>query len=323
MQHRIYERAGTYYLDVRVDGKRHRRSLDTGDRKEAEARAKIALDTLALATPRVGYLRLEDALTAVAKSKTNAGTREMYTYKARSICKVLPADGNILCLTREDVDRFIRARLAVVSRHTVHKELSLLRLAWSDVCPGQPSPVPSFSASYKPRKRFLTVDEAAKLLARAGRSRARAWLWLALWAGTEVGAIRRMTWAHIDLDLGMVHIPGTKAEARDRYVPLHAELRARLGGLPRDRPLVSFWRNRHRDLQVWCEDVEIERCTMTDLRRTFGSWLKQSGVDSRRVADLMGHTSTIMVDRVYGQLDAASYRDAIDRLPAMPRMVAL
>jgi hypothetical protein len=98
MQHRIYERAGTYYLDVRVDGKRHRRSLDTGDRKEAEARAKIALDTLALATPRVGYLRLEDALTAVAKSKTNAGTREMYTYKARSICKVLPADGNILCL---------------------------------------------------------------------------------------------------------------------------------------------------------------------------------------------------------------------------------
>jgi integrase len=323
MHHRIYERDGTYYLDVRVHGKRHRRSLDTGDREEAEARAKIAIETLSLATPRVGYLRFEDALMAVANAKANKATRQGDTYKVRSICKVLPADGNLLCLTREDVDRFIKARLEVASRHTVHKELSLIRQAWAANCSALPNPVPKFAASYKPRKRFLTVQEAGKLLARAGKAKARVWLWLALYAGAEVGAVRRMTWAHVDFDLGMVHVPGTKAETRDRYVPLHAELRARLEELDRKRPLVPFWRNRHRDFQVWCEDIKIERCCMTDLRRTFGSWLKQAGVDSKRVADLMGHTSTIMVDRVYGQLDAASYRDAIDRLPAMPRMVVL
>ena len=40
--------------------------------------------------------------------------------------------------------------------------------------------------------------------------------------------------------------------------------------------------------------------TPNDLRRTFASWLKQSGQDSLVVARLMGHTSTRMVELVYG-----------------------
>ena len=80
---------------------------------------------------------------------------------------------------------------------------------------------------------------------------------------------------------------------------------------------------RYRYLQRWCARIGIEPVCLTDLRRTFGSWLKQAGVDSRRIADLMGHTSTTMVDRVYGQLDLPAYRDAVLKLPTLPRMVVL
>ena len=55
--------------------------------------------------------------------------------------------------------------------------------------------------------------------------------------------------------------------------------------------------------------------TPNDLRRTFATWLKQSDVDSAVVAAMMGHSSTAMVDRVYGKLDEASYRRAIAKLP--------
>ena len=52
-----------------------------------------------------------------------------------------------------------------------------------------------------------------------------------------------------------------------------------------------------------------------DLRRTFATWLKQRDVDSAVVAAMMGHSSTAMVDRVYGKLDAANFRRAIAKLP--------
>lgn len=59
----------------------------------------------------------------------------------------------------------------------------------------------------------------------------------------------------------------------------------------------------------------VEPVTSNDLRRTFASWLKQRGVDSLVVAHLMGHTTTRMVELVYGRLAEETYRDAVALLP--------
>jgi len=59
----------------------------------------------------------------------------------------------------------------------------------------------------------------------------------------------------------------------------------------------------------------VPRVTPNDLRRTFATWRKQRDVGSAVVAAMMGHSSTAMVDRVYGKLDAAGYRRAIARMP--------
>lgn len=70
-----------------------------------------------------------------------------------------------------------------------------------------------------------------------------------------------------------------------------------------------------RELARACERAGVPRVTPNDLRRTFATWLKQRDVDSAVVAAMMGHSSTAMVDRVYGKLDEASYRRAIAKLP--------
>ena len=45
--------------------------------------------------------------------------------------------------------------------------------------------------------------------------------------------------------------------------------------------------------------LRIERVSPNDLRRTFASWLKQASVDSFVVAQLLGHSSSRMVEMVY------------------------
>ena len=52
-----------------------------------------------------------------------------------------------------------------------------------------------------------------------------------------------------------------------------------------------------------------------DLRRTYASWLKQRGVDSMIVAKLLGHTTSRMVELVYGHLNDAALQAAMAQLP--------
>jgi hypothetical protein len=55
--------------------------------------------------------------------------------------------------------------------------------------------------------------------------------------------------------------------------------------------------------------------TLNDLRRTFASWRVQAGVPAKVIANLMGHTSTRMVDLVYGRVGPSDYEAAIAKLP--------
>ena len=50
----------------------------------------------------------------------------------------------------------------------------------------------------------------------------------------------------------------------------------------------------------------------SSLRRTFASKLKQRGVDSMVVARLLGHTTSRLVDTVYGHLDLGTLRGAME-----------
>lgn len=324
MHYRIRPRkdSGIYWIDIHhpsFPGGRHRASLETRDPEEAERRAKQAVADAQPSERAVGYQALSVALETVIASKSNASTRQSYRAKAKRLTSHFGDECNILALDEFDVQEYMEARRFRVGTHTLHKELSLLRQTWEHYCAGRASPVPRYRAGYQPRKRFLTVEEAQALLHEARNSKFRPWLWFALYTSAEPAAMSRMKWSNIDFRMRTVHVLGSKAETRDRVVPLHPELEAFLGTLSKREPLFPFWPGTRRTVPMrkWCTRAGIEPCTLTDLRRTFGSWMKQAGADSKRVADLMGHVNTQMVDRVYGQLNAASYRDAVDMLPRL------
>ena len=76
--------------------------------------------------------------------------------------------------------------------------------------------------------------------------------------------------------------------------------------------LVRRWINPHLTIGKACVRAGIPHCTAHDFRRTFASKLKQRGVDSMVVARLLGHTTSRLVDMVYGHLDLGALRGAME-----------
>ena len=337
---KLYRRGETWYADY-FDraGQRRRESTRTSDIKVARAR----LRDLELATTDRAAHETEavDAALSyfvdVVHASSAAGTIRCYRQKACHLTRLLGA-GMLDLLDRESVERYIATRLGEgAHRHTVHKELVVLRGALKsararDRFHGPPDIVPPFDSGYVPRTAYLTpeqffamVEHLVPPLPRAARpdtlARRMARLRdrvlhcvLIAYASPRLGELDALCWEHIDLARGTIQIP--KGKTLTRPVAIHPELRPVLEALHAGTgPVVRPWTNIGRDLPRACERAGVPRCTANDLRRTFASWLIQAGVSNRIVARLLGHSTTRMVDLVYGQLDDATLAAAIGRLP--------
>jgi integrase len=227
------------------------------------------------------------------------------------------------------------------SGHTVQKELITIRKALKlcvkrGILPQMPS-FPEFSPAYKPRETWLTPEQFSLVCAELAADR-RLWAALAALAGANLSEVEAIEWTMVDLARGRMLIPGTKRETRRRHVPIAPALRHLLEQVPVEKRrgrVVQRWGNVRRDLHAAVERanvvimtraleakeetwVEIPKVSPNDLRRTFASWLIQNGADRFTVANLMGHTSTRMIEKVYGKLKQENLDMAIAVLPQLP-----
>jgi integrase len=312
-----------------------RESLKTTDK--AVARSRLRGKELGEAAP----VEVEETIGAALDYVTNVhcaqkatGTAESYRKKAKRLREFFNPEAAVADISREDVNAYIQQRYAQGRKaHTIHKELIVLRLALQyanerGACDDPRRTVPKFSADYKPGERWLTRDEFDRLLAATPMAR-KVWVALMVFAGADTVDVERMRRCDVDLEADRVRLRGTKARSRDRYVPIDQELRPWLDLAVRAHELehgaadlmFETWHNPGRDLAVYCKAAKVSPAvTPKDLRRTFGSWLKQAGVDSKAVADMMGHTTTRMVDMTYGHLSDEVYRDAIAKMPRGRRL---
>lgn len=343
---RIYQRrpGGPYYgYWTDGKGKHHRKALHTGDATVARARLR-QLELVSTDAPTFGRHSLgqaiKDLLEVVAHGNAD-GTWSSYKQKGANLVEVI---GNIDCseLTRESALAYVRHRKSEgAGDSTVHKELVVLRRSLAEaqnrnLWRGDPrTVVPSIKVRYVPRRRWLNAKQANALLGELAGSR-RLWAALACWGGLCLGEIERLRWEHVDIQAGVIRVPGTKRASRQRSVPIAPDLAGMLRFAGKKKGptehVVSKWPNVRRDLAAAVARANAKAATAAarrkrklpvpmpivspnDLRRTFASWLKQRGIDSFTVAKLLGHSSSKMVELVYGQLDDATYERAIAVLP--------
>ena len=108
-------------------------------------------------------------------------------------------------------------------------------------------------------------------------------------------------------------IHGTKTLASDRRIPVPSVFSPLLDRALRFGPPFDKWQNSRRDIVLACKRAGIPVATWNDLRRTFASLLVQLGVAPHVVARLLGHTTTAMVDKVYGRTTAETLGTLMER----------
>jgi integrase len=174
------ERHGTYYVRFRIEGRRQNLSTRTTDRREALSRA-AAIYAEALSGRRAqARPRSRDSLTTLwadwidtrdgAIDEDTANEHERY-----AVATIIPFFGSLDRITEAGAEDYGRARLAAVSRSTVLKELSALRMfmKWCkrrgiiEKVPELPNPPPkSVGKSASPKVRVeLTPEQIEDFIA--------------------------------------------------------------------------------------------------------------------------------------------------------------
>jgi integrase/recombinase XerD len=170
--------------------------------------------------------------------------------------------------------------------------------------------VRSFRNVDRPRKRFLSVDEAKRLLTAMPadfRRLARG----ALYTGLRLGELLALRVS--DVADGQVHVRHSKA-GPGRTVPLSAEGMEFFDNVTAGRSgdaLVFLqdsgeeWKRIHasRMMKRACTTAKIAPLAVFhDLRRSYGSLLLNRGADAEVIQELLGHADIRMTRRAYAHL---------------------
>jgi integrase len=291
---------------------RRRRELELADPDHAAKNAATVSDAVTAFLRELRATRREDG------SPVPEGTLSMYEQKTGHLVRVLPA--RLAEVNVASVERYFETRRDEgASYSTLYKEwvalsqtlkgaqrrglfdhaISTLKPRW--LKPG-----------YEPRETFLSREQIPRLLAELEPER-RGMVAFILATGARWGEAVRHQPADLDRATWLVHVRGTKTKKADRRFIVPEAMRGLLDHVSGSFPA---WGNVGRDLERACRRAQLrlakehERATFTplfptvtpnDLRRTFASLLVQTGVALEVVAKLMGHASTAMVFKVYGQ----------------------
>lgn len=207
---------------------------------------------------------------------------------------------------------------------TIREELSKLSSAFHWAASEQiipAAPIIKANLQVKARSRWLTRDEADRLLASCIAPHVRLFVMLGLHTGARPGAILELTWDQVDFERRLIdygEVLGGKPRAvvpiNDDLLPALIEARE---AATTDRVIEYAGRgiSRIRDtIAATAARAELPPLTPHDLRRTAGHWLMQAGSSIEEVAAVLGHRDTATTHRVYARLYPEHLRAAVKRL---------
>lgn len=185
------------------------------------------------------------------------------------------------------------------------------------------------------RDRWLTRDEAARLLRASRTKQARLYLplfiLLGLYTGRRKEAILSLRWTQVDLDARLIDFekPGrVRTNKRRGKVPIPAELlrhliRARRRGSDVGYVVHISGRrigNIKTGFSAACRRAELVGVTPHTLRHTAATWLMRGGVTLWQAAGFLAMSEKTLRD-VYGHHHPDYLREAADAIGGRPRTV--
>jgi len=208
------------------------------------------------------------------------------------------------------------------SPSTIKTELEALRacLRWHY---GKDAPIIVAPSPSKPRDRYLTQDEARKLLEAIETPHVRLFVEIALGTGARMGAILDLTWDRVDLKHNLIDFkPAGRATTNKRRVEVGITPRlreklveARTGALTDHvieyggKPVASV----KRAIASAARRSGVP-CSPHVFRHTAAVWMAQADVPLDRIAQVLGHTSPKVTYATYARYSPRFMADAMKAL---------
>ena len=310
---KLFKRGGRWY--AWVNGQR----VSTGFTSKEAAKKRLAELEFEAADPlnaaqakatTVGFL--DDLLRSLLRKGRAQDTYDYNSEKAGHLRRLLPSLARDI--THKVLETYCDRRLGEgAARATVRKELGVLgaslRLARRNglFAKSVEEVLPDFEAPYVPKTRALDPWELVALCSALPHERA-AHVAFIVASGSRWGESVRAQ--REDLQGGFLFLRGTKTKASKRTVPVIYPFASVLTWALRDAPeagvLFRPWAYVARDLKVACAKAGIAAVTPNDLRRTHATWLRKAGVEPSLIGAQLGHTTSRMVELVYGRLTPES-----------------
>jgi integrase len=261
-------------------------------------------------------------------------------YSSSALGSILGWNTDISTLQETDLERFFKARsehgnarstcikdlthlLAILHRA---RKMGLYKQDPSDLWPHW------LEKTYAARTGWLNPDQYHDVVGAIDEYFADH---LVVYCGTGVrySELYTITGNDVNLQGGSVHVDGTKTDGAKRWVPIIDTVKPvlerrlewmRASGVDLASPIFPIdtkskatdrYDRLHAQRGIWmtalnnaCDSLKVKRLCTNDLRRTFCTTCRSSGVDKDTVVKWMGHTSSKMVDTVYCQPDFEHYK---------------
>ena len=234
-------------------------------------------------------------------------------------------------LTQWQIEKWKTERSKEVKLNTVNRQLTVIKhilrkaMEWGMMTSNPASGVKRFTVNDQ-RTRFLTADEAQRLLVECLKQEGQPWLTplvtLAMHTGMRKGELRSLRWDNINLEMGVITVKQGKTQ-RIKTISINPPAWEALNWFAANRYgdylLMWPWGDRIGSVTVYdafnraCEEAELADFRFNDLRHTFASHLAMSGADLLTLKDLLGHTNIQMTTR-YAHLFQEHKAQALARL---------
>jgi integrase len=294
------------------DGKRRRHRLDAQSRAEAEG---AALDLVRRERAKAAGHTIDELWELYREEKKGRRIADAMAFEWR---KMKPFFGHLrpeqvtidLCRAYTDARR-------KMGKHdgTIWTELGHLRTVflWS-AQRRLIAHAPSVERPQKPapKERWLTHDEAQRLIDGATEHHIKLAILLMLSTAGRVGAILELKWDRIDFERGTVNLRTTETGPRKgrAVVPMNDGLRAALTtakalATAEDGSVVEWAGQPVKSIKTGfrraCANAKLVGVTPHTLRHTAAVHLVSNGIAMQKVAQYLGHSNTSVTERVYGR----------------------
>ncbi|MBA7514457.1 Tyrosine recombinase XerC [subsurface metagenome] len=337
----IYKRGNIYWLQWVEDGKQHRESAHTTNKRVAQT--FLGEKLYRLSKKKVGLLKDKDFKEFIKEyleySKTNK-SKSAFDIDQRVLRNFtnLFKIKNLSEVTTSKLEKYKTIRLGQgVSKSTINRELTVLKhtlnkaVEWNylEDSPGR------FVKKFRYEKtnikiRSLSNQEIDKLLKaletethkpEAMRQTLKDIILMAVNTGMRLSEVLNVKWEDLDMKNRIVQTKTIKGgRLRIRKIPLNRccydiiTTSRKVGEYifsPKKKPITRDYVT-HTFLKL-VRKSRITPACFNDLRHTFASHLGEAGADERTIAELLGHSSTRMT-WIYTHLGREHLRKAVDKL---------